>query len=334
MNNNNFLIKTRDYLGRSKELGVLSALIILSLFLAFSTPHFAELKNIIQIFRQTAFVGIMALGMVFVLSQGDVDISTGGIFNLVAIVFATMLEMGVPLIIAIFIGLLTGVACGLFNVFLSVSLQIPVIIITLGTMNIFRGLGLVISKAKTIFRYDTDNFFFEVMGGYVGPIPFSVIILLVSTVILSIIYTKTPFGTKVRSLGSNLEAARFTGIKIVRMRFIVMMLMGLLSALAAILSVAFLRAADPQIGSGYELIVIAAAIIGGTALSGGKGTVIGALIGALLISVIRNGIIQLGIGAYWSGVITGYVIVAAVAIDPLIKRIRRRRIRSEIEKRR
>jgi ribose transport system permease protein len=333
-NQNRFLSRSRDFIGRSKELGVLLALIILSLFLAFSTAHFAEIDNIIQIFRQTAFVGIMALGMVFVLSQGDVDISTGGIFNLVAIVFATMLEMNIPLVIAIFIGLLVGVTCGLFNIFLSVSLNIPVIIITLGTMNIFRGLGLVISRAHTVFNFEKDNFFFNVIGGYIGIIPFSVIILILFTIILSLIYTNTTFGVKVRSIGSNMEAARFTGIKIIRIRFIVMMLMGLLAAIAAVLSVAFLGAADPTIGTGYELVVIAAAIIGGTALSGGKGTVIGGLIGALLISVIRNGIVQLGIGAYWTGVITGSVIIAAVALDPLIKRIRRKRIKMEIEKRR
>jgi len=262
----------------------------------------------------------MSLGMVFVISQGEFDISTGGIFNLVAIVFATFLEMNVPILLAVILGLLVGVLCGLFNIALSVWLNIPMIIITLGTMTIFRGIGLVVSKALTLHRFDKDNYFFNVIGGRIAGVPFSVIVLLFLTIILSIIYTKTVFGVRVRSLGSNIEAARFTGIKVIRIRFIVFMLMGLLCAIAAILSVAFLRSTSPTIGTGYELMVIAATIIGGTALSGGKGTVVGALIGALLISVIRNGIVQIGIGSYWTGIITGSIIIAAVAIDSLFKR--------------
>jgi ribose transport system permease protein len=306
--------------GRFKETGVLAALLLICLILSFATPNFAQISNIIQIFRQTAFIGIMSLGMVFVISQGEIDISVGGIFNLSAIVFATLLEMQIPIPIAIILCLLCGILCGLFNIALSVSLNIPMIIITLGTMNIFRGIGLVISKALTLYRFDKDNYFFNIIGGRIATVPFSVIVLLLLTIIFSIIYTKTVFGVRVRSLGSNIEAAHFTGIKVIRIRFIVFMQMGMLCAIAAILSVAFLRSTSPTIGTGYELIVIAAAIIGGTALSGGKGTVIGGLIGALLISVIRNGIVQIGIGSYWTGIIMGSMIIAAVAIDSLFKR--------------
>lgn len=308
-----------ENIGRSKEIGVLTALLTISIVLAFTTPNFARINNIIQIFRQSAFIGIMALGMVFVLSQGDVDISTGGIFNIVAIVFATFLEKKIPIPISVLLGLIVGIACGAINIGLSISLKIPTIIITLGTMNIFRGTGLVVSKALTLYRFEKDNYFFNFFGGYWGWLPFSVVALLTLTIILYFIYTHTVFGVHVRSIGSNIVAAKHTGIKIVRVRFFVMMLMGGLTAIAAILNVAFLQSTDPSVGSGYELIVIAAAIIGGTALSGGKGTILGALIGALLISVIRNGIVHLGVGTYWSAVITGSVIIAAVAIDSVFK---------------
>jgi len=314
-------------LGRVQEIGVITALVALCLILGVTTENFFQVNNLINIFRQASYVGIMALGMVFVLSEGDVDLSVGGIYNLTGLITALMLTFGIPIIISVLIGIIVGALCGLFNLGLSVAFRIPTIIITLGTMSVFKGLGLVLSQASPIYQFSKDNWFFEIVGVTIPPdnkfgIPTSVIVMLVLTVLLAILYTSTVFGTRVRAIGANLAAAKFTGINVNKYRAYVFALMGGLCAIASSLEVAFLQAGNPAMGGGVELMVIAAAIIGGTALSGGQGSVVGALIGALIIAVIRNGIIQLGVSIYWQSTVTGFVIIAAVAVDYLFKRRR------------
>jgi ribose transport system permease protein len=322
-NQNSKFSGTLRRLGRVQELGVGTALVILILILGFATEHFFDVNNLISIVRSSAFIGIMALGMVFVLSERDVDLSVGGIYNLAGIVTAFLLTQEFPLIIAILGGIAVGVLCGLFNIGLSLAFNIPTIIITLGTMSVFRGLGLVLCQARPFYEFDKDNWFFKVVGVNIGSIPTPVIIMVVLTIILFVVYGFTVFGTRVRAIGANPDAARFTGINISRTRIYVFMLMGALAAIAGILEVAYLQTSSPAMGTGFELKVIAAAIIGGTALSGGFGSIIGAIIGTLIISTITNGIVQLGVSAYWTSTVTGFVIIAAVAVDYLFKRARR-----------
>ena len=168
-----------------------------------------------------------------------------------------------------------------------------------------------------------SSWFFTIIGVNIGRIPTPVVIMLVLTVLLFIVYGFTVFGTRVRAIGANPDAARFTGINISLNRVFVFMLMGGLSAVAGMLEVAYLQTSTPSMGSGFELKVIAAAIIGGTALSGGFGSILGAIIGTLIISTITNGIVQLGVSQYWSSTVTGFVIIAAVAVDYLFKRAKR-----------
>ena len=310
-------------IGQIQELGVGSALIILVLLLGFTTEHFFDLNNLISIVRASSFIGIMSLGMVFVLSGRDVDLSVGSIYNLSGIFTAFLFTQGFPIIICILGGIAVGILCGLFNIGLSLAFKIPTIIITLGTMSVFRGLGLVLCQARPFYKFDKDNWFFRVVGVSIGRMPTPMIILLLLTVVLFVVYGFTVFGTRVRAIGANPEAARFTGINIVKNRIFVFMLMGALSATAGVLEVAYLQTSSPSMGTGTELMVIAAAIIGGTALSGGSGSILGALIGTLIITTIRNGIVQVGVSAYWSATVTGFVIIAAVAVDYLFKRARK-----------
>lgn len=309
-------------LGRIQEIGVITALIILYLVLGFATEHFFNPENLINIFRQSSYVGIMALGMVFVLSERDVDLSVGGIYNLTGLVTALMLTFKIPIVLSILIGIIVGILCGLFNLGLSIVFKIPTIIITLGTMSVYKGFGLVLSQASPIYQFSKDNWFFKIVGVNIGRIPTGVIVMIALTILLAILYTFTVFGTRVRAIGANPEAAKFTGINMNKYRAYVFALMGALCAVASCLEVAFLQAGNPAMGGGIELMVIAAAIIGGTALSGGQGSVLGALIGSLIIAVIRNGIVQLGVSIYWSSTVTGFVIIAAVAVDYLFKRRR------------
>jgi ribose transport system permease protein len=322
-NNNSRLLGAAKRLGRVQELGVGTALVVLILAIGFSTEHFFDLNNLVAIIRAASFTGIMALGMVFVLSGRDVDLSVGGIYNLAGIFTAFLFVKEFPIWFCILGGITVGVLCGLLNIGLSLAFKIPTIIITLGTMSVFRGLGLVLSQARPFYQFEKDNWFFQVVGVSIGKVPTPLIILVVLTLILAVVYGFTVFGTRVRAIGANPEAARFTGINITKNRIFVFMLMGALAALAGVLEVAYLQTSSPSMGSGSELMVIAAAIIGGTALSGGSGSIIGAFIGTLLIMTIRNGIVHLGVSAYWSATVTGFVIIAAVAVDYLFKRARK-----------
>ncbi len=303
-----------------EEIGVLAALTVLALVFSATTDTFWQPSNLLQVARQASYFGIMAVGMVFVLSIGEVDLSIGSILTLVNVLTAVALREGVPLPAALALGLGIGAACGLMNGALSVLLRIPTIIITLGTMSIYRGLALVVSKATPISQFGKDNAFFTVGGDAILVVPTSVVVMLLVGSAGHVLYNWTVFGRRVQAIGSNLQAARFAGIRIVRYRLLVMTLMGTIAALAGIMALAFLQAADPSTGPGMELFVIASAVIGGTALSGGAGSVLGGILGALIIAVIRNGLVLLGLTAYWGTVVTGAMIIAAVAVDYLIKR--------------
>jgi ribose transport system permease protein len=303
-----------------EEIGVLGALFALCLVFSLTTDTFFDRVNLLQVARQASYYGIMAVGMVFVLSIGEVDLSVGSILTLVNVVTAVALREGVPVPAAVLIGLSTGAACGFLNGLLAILFRIPTIIVTLGTMSIYRGLALVVSKATPISQFPKDNFLFETGGGTILGIPSSVVVMLLVGLAGHVLYNHTIFGRRVQAIGSNPQAARFSGISIVRYRLLVMTLMGTISAVAGVMALAFLQAADPSTGPGYELFVIASAIIGGTALSGGAGSVAGAILGALIIVVIRNGLVLIGLTSYWITVATGAMIIAAVALDYLIKR--------------
>lgn len=318
-----FFEALRSRLGQFEEIGVLGALIVISLLLTIFTEHFSEMTNILQVIRQASYIAMMAVGMVFVMSGGDIDLSVGAMYNLAAITMAYAYRSGMPFELVLLIGLLTGAGCGFLNGALSVILRIPMIIVTLGTMTIYRGLSLVLSNATTIANFPKENWFFNIFGGnFFGQVPGSVVLMVLVGVVGFLLYNKTTFGRKVCAIGANLQAARYSGIQVNRIRLLTMTLSGVICAVAAMGLLAFLKAADPSIGSGSEMLVISSAIIGGTSLAGGAGSVIGAIIGALIIAIIRNGLVLLGVSIYWQGVVTGVVIIAAVTLDYIIKRRR------------
>lgn len=313
------LIRT---LFRSDEIGVLIAFLAICLLLALTTTTFMKPFNLLEVSRQASYVGIMAIGAVFVLSMGDVDLSVGSTFMLVSIITGLAMQAGLNVWGAVVIGIAAGALCGLVNGGISVLLKIPTIIVTLGTMSIYRSLGLVLCGGRPVHDFPKEGFLFEVLGGRIGPVPGSTVVFVLLVVLGHLLYSRTAFGRRVCAIGSNRQAALFSGIQIVRHRLLVMMLQGALAGVGGILAMAFLESADPTFGQGYELLVIAAAIIGGTSLAGGVGTVIGGFIGALIIAVIRNGLVLLGVTIYWTGFATGAVIIAAVALDYFIKRRR------------
>jgi ribose transport system permease protein len=313
---------------RAEEFGILISLIAIGVVLSFVTEQFALPANLIQVLRQSAYVATMAVGMLFVISQGDIDISVAAIYNLSVIVMAFAMEKGMSPSLTIPFGIIVGSFLGLVNGLLMISLKLPALIITLGTMTIYKSLSLVLSNATTIAKFpNKEHWFFTVVGGKIfgGNIHASVIIMLIVAVIGYILYVHTKFGRHVNAVGANRRAAQYAGLKVDKIRVLSMTLCGAIAAIAGMGTLAFLRAADPSFGAGSEMMVIASTIIGGASLAGGSGSIVGAIIGALLVSVIRNGLTLLGISPYWQGAITGVTIIGAVALDYIIKR---RRIQS------
>ena len=310
-------------IGQVDEIGVIGALVVLIVLLAFLVPEtFLTAQNFINVSRQASYVAIMAVGMVFVIAMGDIDLSVGSIWMLSSVMMAIALREGYSIWIAVAVCLLVATACGLLNGALSVALRIPTIIVTLGTLSLFRGLGLVVTNATPVSGYELKTWFFEWIGGRdpIFGVWISVWVALLVGVVGWVLFNRTAFGRRVQAIGSNQQAARFSGIRIARTRVTVMTLMGFIVGIAAVVALAFNRNGSPTVGVGTELSVIAATIIGGTALSGGSGSVLGAILGALIIALIQNGLALLAVPPAWSTAVTGIVIIVAVTLDYLIKR--------------
>jgi ribose transport system permease protein len=303
------------------ELGPLLALIGLVALIGIFHSNFLEKDVLLNTVRSASFVAIAAYGMVYLLAMTEIDLSVGGIYALslmLAAQWMSDINPWVAALLAIGVAVLLGAVNGvLANVF-----RIPVIIITLGTLSMFRGLVQIVSDGKPATGIPIDSSFFTKLGENTLGVPTPVWIVLILGVILTFVFKKTRFGAMVRATGSNHQAAAFSGIPTGRIRLYALMLTGGLAGLAGVLSLAYFQGADPTVGAGYELQVIAAAIIGGTAISGGTGTVPGALIGALIVAVINSGLIFFSIDSNWTNFVTGAVIVIAVGSDALIRRRR------------
>jgi ribose transport system permease protein len=275
---------------------------------------------------------MLALAMVFVVAIRDIDLSVGWMFNFSAVIAAKAMVAGVDPWIAAGIGVAFGGLLGLVNGLLTVWLRIPVIIITLGTFSAFRGLSLVVNESRAVVPADKTSAFFALFDIKVfGLIPIVAILFLVLAVLLHVLLHRTPFGYRVQAMGSNPDAARLGGIPVDRTRILVLVLMGAVAGLTGAMFLGFREAIDPVTGGDYLLPVVAAVIIGGTPLSGGRGTIIGAVVGALIIQVITTGILFLGVDVKWSTFVTGAVIIVAVAVDQLVRRQRERRTRDVVD---
>lgn len=286
-------------------------------------PQFLSANSLVNIGQQASLYGIMALGMVFLLAMRDVDLSVGSSYALSIVSCALLMDGGLSPWLAGLAALAVGSMCGLVNGVVANTLAVSTIIVTLGTLSLYRGLVLILTDQRYITDLPSESSFFTVLGGELAGVPASVIALLALTVAMTLLFTRGRFGFLVRAIGSNPEAARLSGISISRIRLQALALMGVLAGTAGVFTFAYFETADPNLGAGYELYVIAAAVIGGTGLAGGSGSVPGALLGALILAVITSGLIQFEISANWSTFVTGAVILAAVAVDALIRRRRR-----------
>jgi len=309
--------------GRALELesnSVLAATILLALGIGVLHPEFFAWSQIKDVLAQSVYVGILAAGMAFLISMRELDLSVGSTFGLTLIVSALLMRDGMSPWLAAALGLALGAGAGLVNAAL---VQVVAIVATLATLSMYRGLALALSDGQQVTGLPADSSFFTFLGGEALGLPVSVWVLVATGAVLTAVLRLTPFGYRVRAIGSNPEAAAFSGISIGRVRVQALMLMGLLAGLAGIMALAFFQSGDPNVGTGFELQAIAAAVIGGTPLRGGSATVVGAIIGAILLGVVTSGLVYFNVPLNWSAFATGAVILAAVSLDSLLRRRRR-----------
>jgi len=314
---------------RFEELGLLLALVGLAIVIAIPNPEFLSARSLVTILRQSAFTGIIAFGMVYLIAMVEIDLAVGGIYGISAMIGALLIKAGIDPWVGITLAIAAATMLGALDGIVANLLEVPLIIVSLGTLSAFRGLGLILSNARPILGMPRTHPFFELFGGNVLGVPTPVWVLIIVGLALHFIFTRTRFGATVRAIGSNPVAAEFTGLRVARTRITVTALVGLLCGLSGTLTLAFFRAADPSLGAGLELQVVAAVVIGGTSLAGGSGSLIGAFIGVLLISTIASGLVFFGISANWAQFVTGIFILAAIALDRAIKRRRASRLAVE-----
>jgi ribose transport system permease protein len=308
-----------------ESMSVLVATIALILVIGAIHPDFLEPTQLRDVLQQSVYVAVLAGGIAFLLAMREIDLSIGSIFGLTLICSAMLMRDGLDPWLAALAGVVLGAVLGLVNAAVVQLIKIPAIVATLATLSMFRGLSLALSEGQQVVGLPLDHAFFNLIGGRVFGIPVSVIVLVALAVVLTAVLRMTPFGYRIRSIGSNPDAAAFSGISLARVRIQALMLMGALAGLAGMLGLAFFGSGDPNIGTGFELLAIAAAVIGGTPLRGGSATVVGAMLGAVLLSVVTSGLVYFSIPVNWSSFATGAVILLAVAVDSLLRRRREAR---------
>ena len=297
-----------------RELNVLTALLIVVALISFFTPYFMTTDNMMGVFRSFSLIAIMSIGMVMVIITGGIDLSVGSALGLSSLVTALGFQAELPTLVCIAGGLVTGLLFGLFNGALITIVRLPPFIATLGSLSIGRGLMYMITHGVPLSP-DTPDVFSVLGQGYVGLVPIPVVIMIAMAVIFSILMRKTRFGRHVYATGGNEQAARLSGVKTGRVKLLVYMLSGLIAGIAGVVTFSRYSSAEPASGFGAELDVIAAAAIGGASLSGGVGSVEGAIIGAALAGIIANGVVLMNIDTYAQQAITGAVILIAVSLD-------------------
>lgn len=302
--------------------GVIVATVALALVVGMFKHSFLSSNQLLTMLQSSVYVGLIAAGMTYLIAMREIDLSVGSIFGLSVVGLSMAMSHGIKAWLTIPIGLALGLLMGGANALIVRYLGIPLIVTTLATMSVFRGAAIAVTHGQPVYNLPATDSFFTVLGGKAGPVPVGLIIGVVVLIPVAVLMNHTPFGFRVRAIGSNPDAAASSGISISRVRLQVLLLVGLLCAIAAVLGLAFFQSGDPNIGTGYELQAIAAAVIGGTPLRGGSASVVGAAVGAVLLNIVASALVFFSVPANWSSLATGVVILLAVGIDSLIRRRR------------
>jgi ribose transport system permease protein len=333
----------------SQTFWVFLAAVLAFTYLSFATPSFGTAQNLFNVARNCAFVGIIGLGMTAVIITGGIDLSVGAVLCLAGMVAGMMMSWDYPIWIALPCAMAAALACGFVNGFLIAYVGMPPFVVTLAMMSFARSLAMVLSGNQMVYQFGVDHAkmvalgggstrrWFNAMAEWAGPdsglgglftwlgqmifVPNPAIFLVLFAIVFGFAFRWTRWGRHIFAIGGNEKAATLTGVPVKRIKVSVYMLSALMAAIAGILQVGWLGTITTGMGTGMELVVIAAVVIGGANLAGGGGTAFGALVGAVLIEMIRNSLTLLGINPFWQGVFVGTFIILAVAFD----RIRARR---------
>lgn len=305
----------------TRETGVFGALCLMVVLMSFLSPYFLRTDNIFNVLRGMSTIGVMSVGMTMIIITGGIDLSVGSLLGVTAMLTARLMYQGMPPVVAVLGGFGLGCLLGLANGIIITKVKIAPFIVTLGMLSIGRGLTYLLATGLTgtvASNIPMTNKAINFLGaGYIGPIPFPVIEMTVLVVIFSLFLKHTVLGRQIYAVGSNEEAARLSGVNVDFVKLFVYTLTGALCTLAGLMNAGLLSTAATNAGQGNELDVIAAVVIGGASLNGGEGSIIGTIIGAAIMAVLRNSFILLHLPAYMQTVAIGVVIILAVSTDRL-----------------
>jgi ribose/xylose/arabinose/galactoside ABC-type transport system permease subunit len=306
--------RTVNYFIRSREAGIALVVILVAFILALVADNFFTLANIQIVARVISLNAIISIGMTMVILLGDIDLSVGSVVALSSVITGyVMVVMGMPILVGVLAGILSGAIIGLINGGIVIKTGVPSFIVTLGMMGIARGIALVITKGSSISGLPSS--YLTVGQGFMLGIPIPVVIMVIVAIAAHIFLSRMGTGRHIYFTGSNTEAALLSGINVNRVKVLVFVICSALAGLEAVIEVSRMSTALPAAGLGYELTAIGAVIIGGASFLGGEGTILGTLLGATLLGLIANGLILLGVSAYWQTVFSGSIIILAVTLD-------------------
>ncbi len=313
--------------GAQQKILAFASLIVLLVFFSLASPNFLQTANILAILQATSVNGVLAIAATLVIITGGIDLSVGTLMTFTAVIAGVVLTFwGLAMPFGIVAAIAAGAGCGFISGSLIARMKIPPFIATLGMMLILKGLSLVISGTKPIYFNDTPSFPQLSTGSLIGavvpglPVPNGVVVLFLLALAISWVLTRTTLGRYCFALGSNEEAVRLSGVNADGWKVAIYALAGGICGIAGLLIASRLNSAQPALGLGYELDAIAAVVIGGTSLAGGRGSILGTIIGALIMSVLLNGLRILSVAQEWQTVVTGVIIIAAVYADMLRRR--------------
>ncbi|MDO4977274.1 MAG: ABC transporter permease [Eubacteriales bacterium] len=299
------------YTKYKRELLVLVATIILGVIFTVINPMFLTWRNILTVFQQMVLNGLLAVGIMFTILTGGIDLSIGCTFAIVGIAVATCCVGGMNPIIAILIGLAVGIVLGCFNGFLVTNLKLQPFIATLGTMSLYRGIAYVVTGGQPVTN--VPDSFRNIFNGQIGSsgIRYYVIVMVIVFLLAHMILAKTRTGDYLYAVGGNEEAAKLSGVNTRKTKYIAYIASGLCTAVAGLVMLASLGSAEATAGIGYETNAIAAAAIGGTSMAGGRGTALGTFFGAFMLAVLKVGMVVINVDSFWQYVVTGLIIIIA-----------------------
>jgi ribose transport system permease protein len=308
-----------------KKYGIYFIFLLVFLIFSLLAKNFLSIDNLLNILRQVSMIGIVVVGITFVMIGGGADLSVGGQMAVGGIITAIlMVKFGVAILPACLVCLLVCTFLGFLNGFITVKLNMFSLVVTLGMMLILQGLAYVITGGYSVFGFPEA---FKFLGqGYIWVIPVPVIIFIVVVAIAWFILENTYLGRQVYAMGSNPEAARLAGINLDKMTMLVFTLCGLVTGISSLIMLSRINSGQPSAGASYPFDCMTAAVLGGISFGGGEGKLLGAVMGVLIIGVLNNGMILMGVDAYWQGVIKGIVLIAAVGIDTIQRRTKKVKI--------